>query len=397
MNIGIVTTWFERGAAYVSRAYMELLQSEGHNVYIYARGGEVFAKEDTNWNQPNVTWGERYRSTKISTKDFYKWIEKNNIEAILFNEQQNFEIVAKVKKDYSNIKICAYIDYYTERTLHWYNMYDFVICNTFRHIQAMDKHPQSYYLKWGTDTDIFSPREIQNSCVTFFHSVGMSHRKGTDILINAFIEGKLYKNSKLIIHTQIPIQKVSKYEKEQLEEYNIQIIEKTVKAPGLYHLGDVYVYPTRLEGLGLTIYEALACGLPVITTDYPPMNEPIDESVGKLVKVERNFCREDGYYWPLAACDMYDLIHKMEFYINNPSQMNIEKANARRKAEMEYNFKERAKELSDIFNMAIVRTIDMNLYDDIIAYYKNVPKRLVMKLMEENTFLNKIKVIMSSK
>jgi len=36
--VGIVTTWFERGAAYVSRAYREALQ-ERFDVVIYARGG----------------------------------------------------------------------------------------------------------------------------------------------------------------------------------------------------------------------------------------------------------------------------------------------------------------------------------------------------------------------
>ncbi len=35
MNIGIVTTWFERGAAYVSRQYLEAFRSDSNNsVYI---------------------------------------------------------------------------------------------------------------------------------------------------------------------------------------------------------------------------------------------------------------------------------------------------------------------------------------------------------------------------
>ena len=35
MNIGFVSTWFERGAAYVTKAYIELLKDE-NNIYIYA-------------------------------------------------------------------------------------------------------------------------------------------------------------------------------------------------------------------------------------------------------------------------------------------------------------------------------------------------------------------------
>lgn len=45
----------------------------------------------------------------------------------------------------------------------------------------------------------------------------------------------------------------------------------------LYEEGDVLLYPTKFEGLGLEILEAMACGLPVITTDASPMNEFIRE------------------------------------------------------------------------------------------------------------------------
>lgn len=44
MNIGFVSTWFERGAAYVTRQYVDALRNE-HNVYVYARGGNNMRKE----------------------------------------------------------------------------------------------------------------------------------------------------------------------------------------------------------------------------------------------------------------------------------------------------------------------------------------------------------------
>ena len=45
----------------------------------------------------------------------------------------------------------------------------------------------------------------------------------------------------------------------------------------LFAAADVCVAPSRWEGLGLHLYEALALGLPVITNDNPPMNEVIDD------------------------------------------------------------------------------------------------------------------------
>lgn len=53
MKIGIVTTWFERGAAYVSRQFMDILKSTDE-VFIYARGGEAYAQGNPTWDLPNV-------------------------------------------------------------------------------------------------------------------------------------------------------------------------------------------------------------------------------------------------------------------------------------------------------------------------------------------------------
>lgn len=372
-RIGIITTWFERGAAYVSRVYMELLQKAGYEVFIFARGGEIQAKNDEHWNLSNVTWSKKgTRTFEISEIELIKWVEKNSISLLIFNEQQDFRILSSLKKRKPKLILIAYVDYYTEATLPLFNIYDLLICNTYRHLQAMNFHPYAKYLKWGTDISLYKPLSngLNNDKITFFHSVGMSPRKGTDVLLNAFINGKLYDKANLIIHTQIPIDKVSNYSETQLIKYNIKIIQKTVTAPGLYYLGDVYVYPTRLDGLGLTMYEALASGLPVITTDYPPMNEVIDNNVGKLVKVERNYCRSDSYYWPMSVCDESDLIEKMNYYIINKAKISSFKKNARLKAKTEFNINDRITELSKIIEEASINEKSFEYIKIINDFYK---------------------------
>ena len=367
MNIGIVTTWFERGAAYVSRAYMDCLMKEGHQVYIFARGGELKAKDDPKWNLPTVTWGREC----VTYIDFKRWIKKHNLDILFFNEQTDFYPVVLIKKNMPTLKIGAYIDYYTERTINWYDVYDFVICNTKRHLEAMDKHKQAFYVRWGTDTTVFKPTEVVHSGISFFHSVGMSNRKGTDILLKAFIDGKLYEKSKLIVHTQVPISSVTDFTIDSLKEYNIQVIEKTVSAPGLYYMGDIYVYPTRLDGLGLTIYEALSSGMPVITTNYPPMNEIVHDGIGLLVEVSRNYCRNDAYYWPMSICDEQSLIDCMMFYINHPEELKAQKKNARVEAEALYNWDYNSRSVTDIFVNSAIQPIDDDLFKEITTYRNN--------------------------
>lgn len=347
MNIGFVSTWYERGAAYVTKNYINLLRDK-HNVFVYARGGKL-AKNDPNWDLPYVTWGLNLPGMYINLNHFKKWIRKNKIDTILFNEQQQIDIVYQIKKHFPEIKLGSYIDYYKENTVQEFFLYDFLICNTKRHYSVFKEHPQAFYVPWGTDIKLFQPHENENKVITFFHSAGFSNRKGTTFVIDAFIKGELYKKSKLIIHIQKDFEKSFGYDIKKLKKYNIKVIEKTVTAPGLYYLGDVYVYPTMLDGLGLTMYEALACGLPVIATNHPPMNEVINEEVGYLVEVDYFRSRGDGYYWPLSIIKEKSLIDGMNFFVDNPTLLKRMKKEARRQALEKWQWTDRKRQINDIF------------------------------------------------
>jgi len=388
MNIGLISTWFERGAAYVTKMYLDALIEAGHNVYVYARGSGQYATDDAIWNKEYVTWGLRLSGTNIYEKHITKWIKENSLDVLFFNEQREFSIVAKLKKRFPEIKIGAYIDYYTDETVELYDIYDFIVCNTMRHMKAFKNHEQKYYIKWGTDVKLYKPKinVRNNNELIFFHSMGMSDRKGTDLLLEAFIRGELYKESKLIIHTQVGISKVSNLGDDELEKYNIEIINRTIGAPGLYHLGDVYVYPTKLEGLGLTMYEALSSGLPVIVTNYPPMNEIINNDVGRLIEVSEVFSRSDGYYWPLAICNINDLIEKMKYYIDNKQHIMEYKERVRNYAINELDFQLRYKEVDEVFEKSKIRNYNNELYQKII----NKEKQKKIMLLREITIGNSI-------
>lgn len=353
MNIGIVTTWFERGGAYVSRAYSETLSRE-HNIFIYARGGEYYAQGDPKWDKEHVTWGKpvpRRNRTSVNWREFRGWVLENRLDMVIFNEQQVWDIILQVLE--LDIIIGAYVDYYTSETIPFFWLYDFLLCNTKRHYGVFKNHPQVFFIPWGTDCQIFCPtyQDGSHEEVRFFHSAGMRGldcRKGSDILVRAFqdVTGKV----KLIIHSQVgltayPKDVVSLIEKDD----RIEFIEATVGPPGLYHLGDVYVYPTRLEGIGLTIAEALASGLPVITTDAPPMNEFVVHDLnGRLVAVEEFKKRSDHYYWPESICNEESLTEAMQFFIDKRCALGDYRSRAREYAETHLDWQKNSHKLPEL-------------------------------------------------
>lgn len=348
MNIGIVTTWFERGAAYVSKAYKDIL-SRDFDVQIYARGGEQFAIGDPNWDSSDVWWSYS-ESVKIERENFEDWINTKQISLILFNEQEHWWLPIIWAREL-NVRTVSYVDYYTPRTVRWFAIYDALWCNTQRHYSVFKWHPKAKFIPWGTDLNLYYPIEYQPRMeLRFFHSAGMGGinlRKGTDLLVKAFQQVK--GPAQLIIHSQLALDNYGTEIAELIsKDERIQFINTTLSPPGLYHLGDVYVYPTRLEGIGLSVIEALSCGLPVIATDVAPCNEFIVPGVnGWLIPVEKTQYRKDKYYWPETECSISALADRMQLCVEGRSQLPFWREQARKYAKEHLDWKRNTEFLLD--------------------------------------------------
>ena len=64
----------------------------------------------------------------------------------------------------------------------------------------------------------------------------------------------------------------------------------------LYSAADIYLSPTRAEGFGLTLAEAAACGVPVVTTDYAAGPEAVGPGAS-LARVDRMVTNQFGFEW----------------------------------------------------------------------------------------------------
>lgn len=390
MNIGIVTTWFERGAAYVSRQFEEVLQQK-YNIFIFARGGEKYAKGDPNWDHKNVFWSTRnarFMGMWYSKKEFVKWAKDNKIDAVIFNEQQNFTPVTWAKE--LGLLTIAYIDYYTEETVPLFDIYDGLICNTKRHYSAFEDLGNAYYIPWGTDVDLYKPTNeglVNKGKVTFFNSAGMNPlRKGTDTFIKALdkckdLDFKAVIQSQKTLHSYFP--ELDDTIKNLMKNGKLEVIEKTVPAPGLYYKADVYVYPSILDGIGLTVCEAVSSGLACITSDNPPMSEFVEPQYGSLIPINRLWARSDGYYWPQCRCDVDGLAKILKVYIENPQEVIKKKKAAREWALSHFSFKDNAQSLFGIIESMKKRPYDEALLRKIYLYDNKQHKLKLQRLWDK--------------
>jgi glycosyltransferase involved in cell wall biosynthesis len=106
--------------------------------------------------------------------------------------------------------------------------------------------------------------------------------------------------------------------------------------PRYLGLADVFAFPSqnRLEGFGLAVAEAMACGLPVVVSDMPGVREVIDEGVqGLLVE-------------PLLADD---LAEKVRLLLDDRERARRLGAAGRRRAEERYGLSHVAGQLIQLY------------------------------------------------
>jgi glycosyltransferase involved in cell wall biosynthesis len=176
------------------------------------------------------------------------------------------------------------------------------------------------HIPYPIDTEYFCPlgEKIE---YTFAHNEGFGgagFRKSTDLVFTTFQQlSHKYKDITMLVNSQCGEQEHSQLR--NVERVTIQR-KDLPEAIDSYRNGKICVFPSRREGLGLPILEAMSCGLPVITTDAPPMNEWFPEDYPLLVKVQ---CQTDLPYGdvPMYTPSAFDLMKKMEFAYNNPKLM----------------------------------------------------------------------------
>jgi glycosyltransferase involved in cell wall biosynthesis len=161
----------------------------------------------------------------------------------------------------------------------------------------------------GVDVDRFQPLAKPNDSsdrkFRFLFIGKWEVRKGVEDLIASFCEEfEPHEPVELIIHGWNPY----------LPGFNLEANLRRLIGPNspsivtslpcdedklidLYNSCDVFVLPTRAEGWGLPITEAMACGLPVIVTEYSGPVDFVDSACGYFIPVEKMIPAYDPYFF----------------------------------------------------------------------------------------------------
>ena len=171
---------------------------------------------------------------------------------------------------------------------------DGVSCVTAKYLQQRyfskkTNHFESSYSTLNLDKSFFtSPRPYPNKAVfTIAHvdlQIGLHSRKGTDIIIRAL--AKLKKEKNIIVNVKFAgddwdnsKETIMNYAKEYGVEVQVDcpgLLSRT-ELSSLLDRSDLFVLPTKAEGLPRVIIEAIAKGLPTITTPASGNPELISE------------------------------------------------------------------------------------------------------------------------
>lgn len=166
---------------------------------------------------------------------------------------------------------------------------------------------ECFHIPMGVDCDQFK-LSIRDNCPTYkFFNIGkIEKRKGHDVLVDIF--NKAFEkddNVELVISWNNPFlteeqhkEWESKYKTSKLGD-KIQFIPRIHRNQMnmLYNTIDCGIFPTRAEGCGLPLMELLACGKPLITTNYSAHTDFCTSQNAMLVDIDGMEVCSDGVWF----------------------------------------------------------------------------------------------------
>jgi glycosyltransferase involved in cell wall biosynthesis len=295
VKVGVVTKWFNRGQPVVGRYLRSALDELGHETFILARprreGGPMpgALSSDDVWDQPGVTEGSAY---DIPIGEYAAWAEANGIEVVFCDQNYQFDEIRSLRERGIRTVGRFVWEHFSEQHVEGAKAAYDVVYSFTRSEQARyaGLGIESPYVTWGCHPELVAVgdarRPADNGLVRAIFPGGfLGNRKPIEQVIEAFTRTS-DERLRLLVKTQVKRKHLQPVIAAAERDGRIELLvedEATADHLQRFAANDVCIAPARWEGLGLPLYEAMAFGMPVVTNDYPPLNEAVADGENGLL------------------------------------------------------------------------------------------------------------------
>lgn len=195
-------------------------------------------------------------------------------------------------------------EHFGEESLARLSDMDHVLCKT-RNTQAVFSRydVDTFYIGF-TSNDLYRP-DIPKAYDAFFHLAGKSPAKGTEALVAVWARHPEWPTLTIV---QDPRRADPVGLPNVVHRTEYLASEELIALQNSY---GIHLCPSRVEGFGHYINEAMGCGAAVLTTAAPPMNELVDEGRGVLVDYARAEPIQQGMSYEVDLADLEAKIERL--------------------------------------------------------------------------------------
>lgn len=245
-------------------------------------GHHVVIPSERLWDKPLEGPHEVMLDRKAPTEAVRQALQ--GLAGIIFFERNNWHPeLLPVARDLGVKTVCAPNWEWFKGRDHLWELCDLFVCTSqfaLKIVQSYGWQNAVYVGPWPLNIHSFPPRTIHGPARLFIHNAGLvdpDDRKGTRDTIQAFKRVKR-RDVRLLVRMQkqVPLPEL---------DDRIEVFFGNLDKPAdLYASGDVVIQPSKMEGNGFMVLEPLCSGMPVITTDYPPMSEYVQQPEMRVQK-----------------------------------------------------------------------------------------------------------------
>lgn len=339
----IFCLWADHGIGIQARTYVRAFEEEGIPTSIFSYTSYVkerepwhrrkFQADSKEWYHPRCYYSPNVRE-KVTDKELESFVREYNVKTCVIIETCWFRIfeIAKFMRSRGITAVAVpNAELVRSDEIEKHNNFDVLACNNQQAMDLFQRHSKLKHKARMLGFPVFfEPAVSRTGPIKLLLVGGLTgaRRKNTPLVSRVFshlqIDSESTTNLRLTITGQT---------KESLgdvvEHENITYITGNLRhgdIERLYYEHDIVIIVSEHEGLGLSFFEAMKYGCPIVTVNHAPHNEIVKHGVnGWLLDADEIETRNNPYPMVKSAAVKADALKAWFSEINTIQRKDLEK------------------------------------------------------------------------